>query len=523
MKSRINIIRKFIPLFSNYKSELIMTTILLVISSICISYAPKLAGDTVDLFIELVKINDVPRILTNIALLTLLYLGGYLLKLPSDKLMSFIGQDITYQLRIQLYDKTTKAKLDSIKKKSAGNVMSKLNNDLMNISGLITTDLFNYFSYIFTLIIGMTLLISQNWKLSLVYIISAIVIIVFYIIIAVNTRKTYLDHQVYMGELAGKVSDSISNHLIIQAYNCEDYIEENHDKISIQIRDSYKNSRVKARLNNVSTSTVINLTTILIYVIGVYLLILNEIALGTLLTVILYGKIFIQPLKYLGTSLNDLETTLASMDRIDEILTYESERVKGTKILGDVTGNIELKNVYNINLTVTPGEVIAITGQKSLEETRLFDALMRLDYLDSGEILLDGTNISEISSKSYRSIVSYIPKEKWIFRATVAENIGYGAENYSLDDVKQVCELIGYDKIINKMPNKYDTKITNYISEGEKDLIYLGRALIKNPKILLVDNINLDISEFIENRTVFIATDDEKIIERSDKVIDLSS
>ncbi len=249
-----------------------MTTILLVISSICISYAPKLAGDTVDLFIELVKINDVPRILTNIALLTLLYLGGYLLKLPSDKLMSFIGQDITYQLRIQLYDKTTKAKLDSIKKKSAGNVMSKLNNDLMNISGLITTDLFNYFSYIFTLIIGMTLLISQNWKLSLVYIISAIVIIVFYIIIAVNTRKTYLDHQVYMGELAGKVSDSISNHLIIQAYNCEDYIEENHDKISIQIRDSYKNSRVKARLNNVSTSTVINLTTILIYVIGVYLL-----------------------------------------------------------------------------------------------------------------------------------------------------------------------------------------------------------------------------------------------------------
>ncbi len=211
------------------------------------------------------------------------------------------------------------------------------------------------------------------------------------------------------------------------------------------------------------------------------------------------------------------------MDRIDEILTYESERVKGTKILGDVTGNIELKNVYNINLTVTPGEVIAITGQKSLEETRLFDALMRLDYLDSGEILLDGTNISEISSKSYRSIVSYIPKEKWIFRATVAENIGYGAENYSLDDVKQVCELIGYDKIINKMPNKYDTKITNYISEGEKDLIYLGRALIKNPKILLVDNINLDISEFIENRTVFIATDDEKIIERSDKVIDLSS
>ena len=141
------------------------------------------------------------------------------------------------------------------------------------------------------------------------------------------------------------------------------------------------------------------------------------------------------------------------------------------------------------------------------------------------EILLDGHNIYNIHPTNYNNIFGYVPTERWIFEGTIAENVGYGLNKYTLDDVKKACETIGFDEIIESMPNKYDTQISeekNNLSNSEKELICIARAIIRDPKILILDDVSVDIGNIIAGRTAFIITDDERIIEMSDKVIDLN-
>ena len=152
------------------------------------------------------------------------------------------------------------------------------------------------------------------------------------------------------------------------------------------------------------------------------------------------------------------------------------------------------------------------------------ELLIRLHDIDSGEILIDNIDINNIHPDSYKNIFGYVPSEKWIFEGTITENIGYGLDEYNLEDVKKACEAIGFDEIIESKPNKYETKISdekNTISNSEKELICIARALIGNPKILIFDDINVDISNILDGKTTFIITNDKKILEKSDKVITL--
>ncbi len=520
--SRLKLINKYTDLFSKHKLRLAVSVILLIISAFCIAYAPKLAGDTLNLFTVHAN-THVWEISKNILLMIILYLAGHLLKLPADRLTIRIGEDITYNLRIQLYEKITTIALKAIKSKSSGNVMTGLNNDLMSVSNMIILHLFDYFSYAVTVIIGILLLVNENLTLSLIYIFGIIILTSVYAFIGIKVEPEYKEQQNKVGALGGYMGDGLTNHLVIQSYNSEDYIEENFKRINNEVKQSYFSSRVKTGINSVSTIVIINLGTIIIYILGVYFLINGEITIGTLLTVILYGKILISPLKILSNSLSSIETAFASLKRLDEVLSQDSVKMPGSQKVDDFEC-IEFKNVNNINLKVNPGDIIAITGKKYSGKTQLLEMILRINQPETGEILIDDLNINEIDIKSYRNLFGYVPKYRWIFDATIAENIGYGAEEYTLEDIKKVCELIGYDKIINSLPNKYNTKISNNISSGEKELICLGRAIIKKPRILLLDEVTVDISNVIQNRTVFITTEnEEKIIKKSDKVIDLNS
>ena len=262
------------------------------------------------------------------------------------------------------------------------------------------------------------------------------------------------------------------------------------------------------------------------------MLINNEILLGTLLTVILYGKLLTKPLLRASALLTSWQTSLASLDRILEIIETPVENSKGSIELdkNNLEPVIEFKNVSygniinNFNLKITPGEIVCITGPINSGKSTLMELLIRLHEVDSGEILIDNMDINKIDSDSYKNIFGYVPSEKWIFEGTIAENIGYGLDEYNLENVKKACEAIGFDEIIESKPNKYETKISdekNTISNSEKELICIARALIGNPKILIFDDINVDISNILDGKTTFIITNDKKILEKSDKVITL--
>lgn len=521
----------FYKLLYEYRFRILLSIIILSVSTFCITYIPKIAGETINYFLDGSAKTDYGNVFENLIYLLALYALGYLLKLPASRIMIFVGEKTAYKLRMRLYDVLISADLKQIYANTSGNIMSRLNSDLMNVRTFIIYNLSEYFGILITLIFTIDLIISTNYELGLIYIgllpIAAIIIYYF----DLRSKPNYKKHQNEMGNLIGYMGESVHNHTAILLYHCQDYVERKFEKINDDVDKYYKSSRLSTGTIPPFAQLFINLGNICVYILGVYMLINHKILLGTLLSVILYGKLLNKPLLRASALLTSLQTSLASLERIMEIIETPNPNPKGSiKLDSDVKPSIEFKNVNygnimnDLNFKINPGELVSITGPISSNKTTLMELLIRLYEIDSGEILLDNIDIYKIEPDSYKDIFGYVPSEKWIFEGTIAENIGYGLEDYTLDDVKKVCEIVGLTEIIESKSNKYETKISdekNTISNSEKELVCIARSIIGNPKILILEDVHTDISNIIDGKTVFIITDDEKIIAMSDKVLKL--
>lgn len=533
MRSQREILTEFYKLISDYKIQVTFSIILLAVSTFCVIYIPKLAGETVNHFLDGVADTGYEDIFENLIFLLGLYALGYFIKLPASRTMIFVGEKVAYMLRMRLYDTLLNAELKHIYSDTSGNIMSRVNSDLMNVRTFIIYYLSEYVGVIITFIFTLYLIISTNYKLSLIYIslLPIFGIVLYYF--DFKSKPHYKKHQNEMGNMIGFVGEVVANHTAILTYNCQNYVEEKFEDVNNEVDRHYKSSRFSTGTIPPFAQLFINVGNIIVYLYGVYMLINNEILLGTLLTVILYGKLLTKPLLRASGLLTSWQTSLASLDRILEITETPIDDSKGSIELdkNDVEPVIEFKNVSygniinDFNLKVTPGELVSITGPINSGKSTLMELLIRLREVDSGEILIDNVDINSIHPDSYKNIFGYVPSEKWIFEGTIAENIGYGLDEYDLEDVKKACEAIGFDEIIESKPDKYETKISdekNTISNSEKEMICIARAIIGNPKILIFDDVNVDISNIIDGKTAFIITNDKKILEMSDRIIELN-
>ncbi len=534
MSSQRELLSHFYKLIYNYRFKVLFSIIIIATSTFCIAYIPKIAGQTVNYFLDGSTYTDYLDVFENLVCLLGLYALGHILKLPASRIMIFVGEKITYELRMKLYDVLISAELKDIYADTSGNIMSRLNSDLMNVRTFIIYYLSEYIGMLVTLIFTINLIISTNYKLSLIYLclfpIGAIIIHYF----DIKSKPDYKKHQSEMGNMIGFVGEAVNNHTAILIYNCQDYVEKKFERINQDVDRYYKSSRFSTGAIPPFAQLFINLANICVYVYGVYMLINHEILLGTLLTVILYGKLLTKPLLRASVLLTSLQTSLASLDRLMEIIETPITKPQGSMKLDktDVKPSIEFKNVNygdiinDFNFKINLGELVSITGPIASSKITLMELLIRLYKIDSGEILLDGIDIYKIDPDSYKDIFGYVPSEKWIFEGTIAENIGYGLDEYTLDDIKKACEIIGLDEIVESKPNKYETKISdekNTLSNSEKELICIARCIIKNPKILILEDVNIDISNIIDGKTAFIITDNERIINISDKEIHMDN
>lgn len=516
----------------DYKFKVLFSIVLLVISTVCIVYAPKIAGQIVNIFEGGVLGSEFYEILFNLILLIILTVVGYALKAISSRIMIVVAEKITYSLRMKLYDGLLDAQLKNIHSNTSGNIMARINNDLMNVRNFIMVYLSEFLAVVITLVLSSVLMITTDWRLGLCYLCLLPIYILCLCFSTIKSRLKYKRHHDAIGKMIGFMGDSISNHILIRVYDSPEYFERNFEKINDEIGEYYKSSRFITGLIPPITQLITNLGNIGVYLYGVYLLINHEIRIGSLLAVVLYIQIATKPFRRTGSILTSIETSFASLDRVLEIteMPYNAPRDKVELDMGEIDGAIEFKNVcygdiiHDFNLKVASGETVAITGSSGLDKTLLMDLLIGLYKIDSGEILLDGQNIYDIHPISYRCIFGYVPQEKWIFNGTFAENIGYGVDEYTLEDIKMASEIVGLDDIIETFPERYGTKISdekNNISSSERELICLARAIIGNPKVLILDDVNVNIARVVDERTVFVITDDDRIIEKCDKIVDL--
>ncbi|MEE0902450.1 MAG: ABC transporter transmembrane domain-containing protein, partial [Methanobrevibacter sp.] len=314
---RNEILDKFTDILKDDRTKITISMILLTVATLCMVYAPKVAGKTADLLLSNSNTFNDPTVYTNLAILILLYSGGYLLTIPTKKIMGTIGEKVAYNLRMQLFDKLDAIGSGYIKENSKGLIFSRLNNDVMNIREFVSSRFSDIYAQILSIILVIVLMLMTDFRLSLVYIVILPIYAIAFYLCDYKSRNYYDGHQKHLGRLMGNFERGLSNR--------DSFHEKGFEKLNQTVIDYYTKSKNVTNLMVPVTTFLTNISTITVYMAGIYFLSVNEIQLGTLLAVIMYGQLLNKPIKKLSTSMASIETSFSSIKRIFAIIDYEKD------------------------------------------------------------------------------------------------------------------------------------------------------------------------------------------------------
>ncbi len=427
---------------------------------------------------------------------------------------SYVGEKIVATIREDLYKHIQNMSIDFYKKRLTGDIMARLTHDVNSLSELVSSGFIHFFNDLLTLIGIMVIMIFLNLKLALISF-SLIPIIFFAIfLLGKKMRFAYRDVREKLAKLNADVEENLSGIRLIQAINREAVNNKNFKKLSWE--------NLKANLKAVSYFALLfpamNISKVLgealILIFGGYAVINGQISLGILLAFMEYVRRFFSPLADMSQIYNTYQSAAAGLDRINEYLKIEptvKESKNPIKIGKNIRGEIEYKDVSfayeeelilkNIHLNINENESFAIVGATGAGKTTFVNLLTRLYDAKKGSITIDGVNIKEIDFKSLRNIISVVPQNVYLFDTTIKENIRYGKPSASDKEIEEAALKVRAHDFIIKLPDGYETKVGeggSRLSGGQKQLISFARALISNPKILILDEATSSVDAYTE-------------------------
>ena len=311
---RKEISQKFIQILKEDRTKVIISMILLMISTLCMVYAPKVAGKMVNLLSSNVNSSNDIAIYINLALLIVLYSVGYLFKLPSKRIMGATGEKVAYNLRMKLIDKIDDVGSGFIQENSKGLILSRLNNDVMNIREFVSSKISEIFAQILSIILVIILMMTTDFRLSLIYLVIVPIYLISFYLCDYKSKAHFDNHQKHLGRLMSYFERGLADR--------NSFHEKAFEKINQTVIDYYAKSRNVTNIMEPVTLLLINISNISVYMVGIYFLSVGEIQLGTLLAVIMYGQLLTKPIKKLSNSMASIETSFSSIKRIFAIIDY---------------------------------------------------------------------------------------------------------------------------------------------------------------------------------------------------------
>ena len=531
------LLKKFWEFLSQFKYQIILAIILTIISVYIFVQAPKLLGKVVNSVLDFYIFDKevyIHESFDELVEVTLLYVAAYALKIPISRIMAKLSERTAANLKSALNDKLIHLSPNALNQEYSGNVLARLNNDVANIKSFVSKSVTLFLSDLFIIIFVIIAAIRFNAQLSLIF----ICVIPFYLILTYiahkKTMDNYKSYQDVLGQQMGVIGTLLPNRFSINSLNAINFLKKHFKFLSAEQKVVFLKSRFYSDITSPLSSLLTSAVQLLIYLVAGYMVVKGTLSLGEFSTFALYFQLFKKPFLSLNSTLNTVRIAFSSFSRVLEILELP-ETINQNAILlnkDDVAGDVEFKdisykNITKLNLKIQSGEIINLVGENKED---LIDLLLLFNEADNGKILLDGEDISQFDLNSYRSIFGVSLHDDWIVSGSVRDNVSYSKSDAQLDDVIETCKLVGIDDLIEKYPDKYDTKLSNdfqNFSSGEGKLICVARALFADPKILILDYPNyLSVSKLkriTEGKTAIILTPDETYIDFADKTINLDN
>jgi ATP-binding cassette subfamily B protein len=493
------------------KVKLLLVFLCAVLGTIFSIVSPKILGKAITKLFEgmMLKFQGVPGAHVDfnyIAYILIILIGIYLISSVfmyiQQYIMAGVAQNIVYALREQINKKLTRLPLKYYDTRTNGETLSRVTNDIDNISNTLQQGITQLLTSVITIVGVIIMMLTISPLLTLICLVTLPLSFIVTILVAKRSQRYFKDQQKTLGELNGHVEEMFTGHQIVRAYGRE---KQSINKFK-KINEDLFNSGWKAQFISGVIMPLIffinNLSYVLICVVGGVLVTKRTIEIGDIQAFIQYARQFGQPISQLASITNIIQSTIASAERVfevldeDEIVNNESlqmvEHTKGHVVFEEVEFSYKENEtlIKNMNLDVTPGQTVAIVGPTGAGKTTLVNLLMRFYELNGGKITIDGIDISKISHEDLRNIFGMVLQDTWLFSGTIRENIAYGRIGATEAEILNAAKAAFADQFIRTLPDGYDTVINeeaSNISYGQKQLLTIARAILSNPAILILD------------------------------------
>ncbi|MGE5703558.1 MAG: ABC transporter ATP-binding protein [Clostridia bacterium] len=523
------------------KYQLLAVLVAAVVSTIFSIISPKIMGNATTKLFEgiMQKMQGVPGAAVDFGYIAniLLILGGlYVISSMFGYLQQFlmagVAQRTVYDLRNEVSAKLSRLPLSYYDTRTHGEILSRVVNDVDNISNTLQQSLTQLITSVVTLVGVIVMMLTISPLMTLILVITLPLSFVVTKAIATRSQTFFRGQQSTLGELNGHVEEMYTGHRIIKAFGHEKKSVATFDEINDKLYESGWRAQFISGIIMPLMGFINNIGYVLISVVGGYLVTQQAIKIGDIQAFFQYARQFAQPITQTANIANIIQSTIASAERVFELLDEEEETAETAKpaVLAQPKGDVRFEGVQfgykpddllidDMNIDVKSGQTIAIVGPTGAGKTTLINLLMRFYEVNGGRITIDGTDITALTRGHLRSMFGMVLQETWLFNGTIRDNIAYGREGATEAEIVQAAKAAHADHFIRTLPDGYDTVLNeeaSNISQGQKQLLTIARAILANPSILILDEatssvdtrtevaIQRAMNELMKDRTSFV-------------------
>lgn len=435
-------------------------------------------------------------------LLVYMYGASFILSYFQGFIMNTVTQKVAKSLRTQISEKINRLPLRYFDSTSYGDILSRVTNDVDSIAQTLNQSVGNLVSAITLFFGSLFMMFITNAWMAITAILSTVIGFILMMFIMSKSQKYFIRQQRDLGLMNGHVEEIYSGHNIVKVYNDEAKAKAKFDEINEDLYESVWRSQFLSGLMMPLMSFIGNFGYVAVCIVGASLAMNEVITFGVIVAFMVYIRLFTQPLSQIAQAMTSLQQTAAASERVFEFLEEPEMQEENGKI-NDFTvskGEVEFKHVHfgyhadrtiinDFSVTTKPGQKVAIVGPTGAGKTTMVNLLMKFYEANSGEILIDGMPINQLTRHNVHDLFGMVLQDTWIFEGTIRENIVYSMKNVSDEEVEKACKAVGIHHFIKTLPKGYETILNDKanLSAGQKQLITIARAMVENAPLLILD------------------------------------
>nr|WP_325176712.1 ABC transporter ATP-binding protein [Paenibacillus alkalitolerans] len=527
--------RRLLTYIKPHRTAMAVVFLTAVLSTVFGIVSPKIMGNATTILFEGMMAGagiDFGAIGNILLWLAGLYVISSLFSYIQQHVMAGVSQKIVYDMRQEVNLKLARLPLKYFDSRTHGETLSRVVNDIDTISGTLQQSLTQFITSIVTLAGVVVMMLTISPLMTLIIIVTLPLSFVFIRTITTRSQKHFRGMQQSLGELNGHVEEMYTGHQVVKAFGHEQKSIERFDGVNAKLYESAWRAQFISGTVMPLMNFIGNIGYVLVSVAGGILVMRNAIKIGDVQAFIMYSKQFSMPIAQTAQIANIIQSTVASAERVFELLDEEEEtpEAEGERLIAQPKGNVRFEHVKfgykedaplieDMNIDVSSGQTVAIVGPTGAGKTTLVNLLMRFYELKGGRITIDGIDITQLKRGDLRSLFGMVLQDTWLFNGTIRDNIAYGKEGATEAEVVQAAKAAHADHFIRTLPEGYDTVLNeeaSNISQGQKQLLTIARAILADPAILILDeatssvdtrteiHIQHAMSELMKGRTSFV-------------------